>query len=137
MGRRRDLSVFRIRESATALAAAARSASTPVTIVGTASGSYVGAGGSLSTRSGASGRSLGRGLSSLFARDLLGCGCRSILRGTHGRAAFPIPIPVAATRLPFVARHAIDIFVFFEEVRYVEERIALQTQVDECRLHAW
>ena len=65
--------------------------------------------------------------------------------GTHGGTRSPVTIPIAVavpltailTRRPFVAGHAIDVFVlFFQEVRYVQERIALQAQIDEGRLHA-
>jgi hypothetical protein len=38
---------------------------------------------------------------------------------------------------PVVLGHAIEVFVLFEKIGDVQERIALQAQVDEGRLHAW
>jgi hypothetical protein len=76
-------------------------------------------------------------LGRLLARGLVRCSGGSFLRGPHGRAAFPIPLAVAGARGSFISGHAIDVFVLFKEVRYVEERIALQAQIDKCRLHAW
>lgn len=45
-------------------------------------------------------------------------------------------IPATIPAWPVIRGDVIDILVFLQEVRYVKERIALQAQVHESRLHA-
>jgi hypothetical protein len=66
---------------------------------------------------------------------------RSRLDLGAGRLRTVVAAPVAiaiplARRGSLVTGHPVDVVLFFEKIRHVQKRVALQTQIDKRRLHS-